>query len=558
MLRRQISTISVVTFMFLTACGSSPAPEPLVDLGDPTVVSQTALNLWRKQQVKGSCSGCHGADFYDLARIGSSDFTIHRRATGDGATENEAKALVQAIHNTREKYQLAAEDPQNFRPFQPGGAVLPGNTTIERDIAFGHQLDTLTPVLMGARIDSLAQAKAACSEMLAINLRSMPTGIVYPRWSSDAFNGSDVATMNDWVSDIAREPISEKRLEWQSLQTAYLENPSDQNFWRMYAAVDSMTQPFAVAAGADAISFTNQKFKSALIGQHLLRQEKVSNSGFTRGKLAFSYLEKPEWQSVIQTSEFLPGNNLWEVGDNARTVLGNHNNLAGIDVSNARKVLEARGFPKFAVDSVNADRSSLIHEEEVRLPWFWIGFTIDPSFARVSGSNSTKVGEYMIASLLNVNMHLHDSFFTNMRLCAKGLLPEGNFKSTPAFKPDYGYFVGYGREILQWNWSKGDPIIPEPQKLEQQNLWHRFTANGFRMSLYLYLDTLEHLDVAGLAKEREWVLGKDGVWGFNAATNRNDDRAPWIQMQHHFDTYQTEQNASDTALIAKVMTKLSL
>lgn len=558
MLRRQISTISVVTFMFLTACGSSPAPEPLVDLGDPTVVSQTALNLWRKQQVKGSCSGCHGADFYDLARIGSSDFTIHRRATGDGATENEAKALVQAIHNTREKYQLAAEDPQNFRPFQPGGAVLPGNTTIERDIAFGHQLDTLTPVLMGARIDSLAQAKAACSEMLAINLRSMPTGIVYPRWSSDAFNGSDVATMNDWVSDIAREPIAEKRLEWQSLQTAYLENPSDQNFWRMYAAVDSMTQPFAVAAGADAISFTNQKFKSALIGQHLLRQEKVSNSGFTRGKLAFSYLEKPEWQSVIQTSEFLPGNNLWEVGDNARTVLGNHNNLAGIDVSNARKVLEARGFPKFAVDSVNADRSSLIHEEEVRLPWFWIGFTIDPSFARVSGSNSTKVGEYMIASLLNVNMHLHDSFFTNMRLCAKGLLPEGNFKSTPAFKPDYGYFVGYGREILQWNWSKGDPIIPEPQKLEQQNLWHRFTANGFRMSLYLYLDTLEHLDVAGLAKEREWVLGKDGVWGFNAATNRNDDRAPWIQMQHHFDTYQTEQNASDTALIAKVMTKLSL
>lgn len=558
MLRRQISTISVVTFMFLTACGSSPAPEPLVDLGDPTVVSQTALNLWRKQQVKGSCSGCHGADFYDLARIGSSDFTIHRRATGDGATETEAKALVQAIHNTREKYQLAAEDPQNFRPFQPGGAVLPGNTTIERDIAFGHQLDTLTPVLMGARIDSLAQAKAACSEMLAINLRSMPTGIVYPRWSSDAFNGSDVATMNDWVSDIAREPIAEKRLEWQSLQTAYLENPSDQNFWRMYAAVDSMTQPFAVAAGADAISFTNQKFKSALIGQHLLRQEKVSNSGFTRGKLAFSYLEKPEWQSVIQTSEFLPGNNLWEVGDNARTVLGNHNNLAGIDVSNARKVLEARGFPKFAVDSVNADRSSLIHEEEVRLPWFWIGFTIDPSFARVSGSNSTKVGEYMIASLLNVNMHLHDSFFTNMRLCAKGLLPEGNFKSTPAFKPDYGYFVGYGREILQWNWSKGDPIIPEPQKLEQQNLWHRFTANGFRMSLYLYLDTLEHLDVAGLAKEREWVLGKDGVWGFNAATNRNDDRAPWIQMQHHFDTYQTEQNASDTALIAKVMTKLSL
>ncbi len=551
-------SIAVLTLLLLTACGSSPTPEPLVDLGDPTAVSQTALNLWRKQQVKGSCSGCHGADFYDLARIGSSDFTIHRRATNDGATENEAKALVQAVHNTREKFQLPAENPLEFRPFQPSAAPLPGSTPVERDIALGHQLETLTPTLMGAPVDSLEKAKSACSEMLAINLRSMPTGIVYPRWSSDAFNGSEMATMNDWVSDIAREPIPEKRLEWQALQSAYLENPSDQNFWRMYAAVDSMTQPFAVTVGADAINFTNQKFKAALIGQHLLRQEKVANSSFMQGKLAFSYLEKPEWQSIIKTSEFLPGNNLWEVGDNARTVLGNHNNLAGVDVSNARKVLEARGFPKFAVDSVNADRSSFVHEEEVRLAWFWIGFTVDPSFARVSGSNSTKVGEYMIASLLNVNMHLHDSFFTNMRLCAKGLLPEGNYKSTPAFKPDYGYFVGYGREILKWNWSKGDPIIPDAQKLEQQNLWHRFTGNGFRMSLYLNLDTLEHLDAAGLAKERAWVLGGDGLYGINPATGKSDDRAPWNAMQNHFATYEPENATADTALIAKVMTKLSL
>jgi hypothetical protein len=558
MVLRQFFAISVLTVLFLSACGSNPVLEPLVDLGDPTAVSQTALNLWRKQQVKGSCSGCHGADFYDLARIGSSDFTIHRRATTDGATENEAKALVQAIHNAREKYQLVAENPLEFRPFQPGGAALPGNTTVERDIALGHQLETITPTLMGSPVDSLEKAQNACNEMLAINLRSMPTGIVYPRWSSDAFQGTEMATMNDWVSDIAREPKPENRLEWQALQSAYLENPSDQNFWKMYAAVDSMTQPFAVATDAEAINFTNEKFKAALIGQHMLRQEKVSNSSFIQGKLAFSYLEKPEWQGIIKTSEYLPGNNLWEVGDNARKVLGNHNNMAGVDVTNARKVLEARGFPKFAVDSVNADRSSFVHEEEVRLAWFWIGFTMDPSFARVSGSNSTKVGEYMIGSLLEANMHLHDSFFTNMRLCAKGILPEGNYKSTPAFKPDYGYFVGYGREMLRWNWNKGDPIIPDAQKLEQQNLWHRFTANGFRMSLYLYLNTLEHLDAAGLALEREWVLGKDGVYGINPATGKTDDRAPWIPIQHHFKFYQPEQDSSDTALIAKVKTKLGL
>ena len=516
------------------------------------------MDLWRKQQIKGSCSGCHGADFYDLARIGSSDFTIHRRATGDGATENEAKALVQAIHNAREKYQLEVADPLNFRPFQPGGAPLAGSTTIERDIALGYQLETLTPTLMGARIDSLEKAKLARDEMLAINLRSMPTGIVYPRWSSDAFNGTETATMNDWISDIAREPKADKKLEWQGLQTAYLENPTDQNFWKMYAAVDTMTEPFAVTAGVDAINFTNEKFKAALIGQHMLRQQKVANSSFTQGKLAFSYLEKPEWQSIVKSTEFLPGNNLWEVGDNARTVLGNHNNMAGVDVTNARKVLEARGFPKFAVDSISADRSSFVHEQEVRLAWFWIGFTFDPSFARVSGSNSTKVGEYMIASLLEVNMHLHDSFFTLMRLCAKGSLPEGNYKSVPVFKPDYGYFLGYGRELLRYNWNKGDPIIPEAQKTEQTGLWHKFTANGFRTSLYLYLDALERMNPSALASEKTWALGKDGLLGVNPATGKTDDRTPWVQMQNHFASYQTENSSADTALIASITTKLGL
>ena len=554
----KLQTVSILTIAFLTACGSSPVIESVVDLGDPTAVSQTAMNLWRKQQVKGSCSGCHGADFYDLARIGSSDFTIHRRATNDGATENEAKALVQAIHNAREKYQLAVEDPLNFRPFQPGGVPLPGSTTIERDIAFGHQLETLTPTLMGARVDSLEKAKAARDEMLAINLRSMPTGIVYPRWSSDAFNGTDTATMNDWISDIAREPKADKKLEWQGLQTAYLENPTDQNFWKMYAAVDTMTEPFAVMAGVDAINFTNEKFKAALLGQHMLRQQKVANSSFTQGKLAFSYLEKPEWQGIIKTSEFLPGSNLWEVGDKARTVLGNHNNTAGVDVNNARKVLEARGFPKFAVESVSADRSSFVHEEELRLAWFWIGFTFDPSFARISGSNSTKVGEYMIASLLEANMHLHDSFFTLMRLCAKGSLVDGNYKSTPAFKPDYGYFLGYGRELLRWNWNKGDPIIPDAQKTEQTALWHKFTSNGFRTSLYLYLDALEQMDATALAAEKTWALGKDGVLGVNSATGKTDDRTPWVQMQNHFTNYQSESSSADTALIAAVTTKLGL
>ena len=74
--------------------------------------------------------------------------------------------------------------------------------------------------------------------------------------------------------------------------------------------------------------------------------------------------------------------------------------------------------------------------------------------------------------------------------------------------------MGYNREVLSWNTDKGDPIIPDAQKLEQQNLWHTFIANAFHASLYLYLEALE----------KTWTAGKDGVLGVNPTGGLNDDR----------------------------------
>lgn len=97
--------------------------------GPPTIKQLSthahALAIWREgnpaQRPKGSCMGCHGADFFDLARIGSSRQTTIRRATTDGATKAEAEILADAIDAMRVFNNLPVENPQTFRPFQPGG-----------------------------------------------------------------------------------------------------------------------------------------------------------------------------------------------------------------------------------------------------------------------------------------------------------------------------------------------------------------------------------------------------------------------------------------------------
>ena len=147
---RTLCALTVLIAVSLSACNNStPISDAPVTPMTPLEAQQTAMKLWRDddrvQHPKGSCSGCHGADFYDLARIGSTQNDILRRAKIDGATAQEAAALAQAIQQIRARDGLPLENPRTFRPFQPGGAVLPGTTPIERDISFAKSLEPLLP-----------------------------------------------------------------------------------------------------------------------------------------------------------------------------------------------------------------------------------------------------------------------------------------------------------------------------------------------------------------------------------------------------------------------------
>jgi hypothetical protein len=174
----------------------------------------TALQLWRNdlpsKHPKGSCAACHGANFFDLARGGSTDSDIVRRALLDGATPAEAEALRTAVKDMRWELKLRAADARTRRPFQPSGKLLlpdlneaQWNTAaVKRDIAFAENLAQLAPTLYGQRVATLAQALKARDEMLDIargsntaganvkkvQLRELPVGIEYPLWSADKFH----------------------------------------------------------------------------------------------------------------------------------------------------------------------------------------------------------------------------------------------------------------------------------------------------------------------------------------------------------------------------------
>ena len=317
----------------------------------------------------------------------------------------------------------------------------------------------------------------------------------------------------------------------------------------MYAAAPALTQtPLlgdctmtgtnAQLACKGAPAFNNNKFLTALVGQHLLRTQALAETGFTDGALAFAYLDTaPELDFMLERPNptLLPAN-LWEIGDQARIMLEN-----SATTGSFRQNLAQLGYPSFVQDSVDPARSAKLEQHQLRLAWFWLGFTFDPSFARIHQSNATKVGEYMVASLNDENMFVHNTFQANMRLLVKGYLPEANVRKVgrqrqletvpPQFQMNYSYFVAYNRAVLRWNENrKAGVTVPQPLKDEQAELWHRFTANGFRMSLYLYSEALD-----------------DGA----APTG-----APLEPIGLHFDTYESQYADLDHALLDEVAAKL--
>ena len=548
-----------------------------------------ALNLWRNDDLsrhpKGSCSGCHGADFFDLASINSTDTDVKRRAVLDGATEQEAQALLQAIKKIRVDARLPTVNARTSRPFQPGGEALLPNATdaahvipVKRDIAFGEQLKPLLPTLFGSRIDSLAKAKQARDELLDLasgtnkmganpnktNLRRLPTGIVYPRWSADLFQGAAEGTFNDWIADIAHDAKPERKAEWLALQDKYLADPSNLNFWKMYVAARDMTRlPLlascnlltlrSTSACAATDDFNKNKFLTSLIGQHMLRLQSLGADkldSFMPGPIAFSYLDTDPAYAFMKAREGYPllPSNLWEIGDTGRVMLESTQVIGGF-----KTALADLGYPLFAQNSIDPLRTSGDEMQSLRQAWFWIGFTFDPSFARISKSNASQWGEYMVGSLIDDRMFNHMALSQLMRLVTRGNLAEATPSKTPLFTMNYRYAWGYNRTVLSnlWNENK-NTLFPASVKADSQNIFAALAGNGFRMSMYLQLEAFDALTAMSAVDAKKY---QSELLGVREDLTNNGMSA----MKAHFDAYHYASSAvADKALVDRVMAKLAL
>lgn len=541
----------------------APAPAPTAaatsTATSPTDAYAAALAMWRAPRVKGACASCHGPDFFDLARIGTTDADALRRARIDGASDAEAADLIAGIKSVRARYALAPEDARSFRPLQPGGAVLPGASSIERDAALGDEMARFMPTLAGnTPIRSLADARRARDELLNVDFNRMRIGIALPLWSADIAHGPQEGTMNDWVTDVARVAKPGNEAQWLALQDAYLNDPSDLNFWKMYFSVDTMTQsfgpvtPYDPADAAQVERLTLAKFKTTLLGHHMLLTRAIGNRSFVRGNVAFDYLGTEEpFKSAFAgkrtnpanigetVPKFLP-NPWWELGEAARSALRPSSASDGLAGNtgrddNARDALRLLGYPQFVTDSIDPQLSGIDLRNDMQLSWLMLGSLIDAGQTRISQSNSTRVGEYLQAAMWSQDLFVHRVLQTGVRMVSASYRPESSWaKAPPPYMLDFNYFAKYNR-LTPTRWSSADSTAVDGTiKSRQLDAFKRITANFLRMSLYLHEEALDQGLIAPYGTSRP---------------------ANYAEMNAFFDYAQLPGRAEDDALLRRVAAK---
>ncbi len=252
------------------------------------------LQMWRKPGgIDGqACTNCHSADGVELAIIGFKDDSILRRAQ-QHLSPDDALVVRDFVHAQRRRFGIAEVCSTDWRPFQPGGQVLPGATPEDQDVAFLKELQKRSLKLATGRIETLKDARAALTELQNVDLRQLPIGIPLPRWSEDKFNGPEHRDINDYMAPVPTAPNNPA--EYFAQEDEYLQNPTDAGLYRLldenrqnmndlgYAKKNSLPSlpgncsfPNSTAWLIERIN--TPKRLSVLVAAHLLREE-IKNPG---------------------------------------------------------------------------------------------------------------------------------------------------------------------------------------------------------------------------------------------------------------------------------------
>ena len=426
---------------------SPETPEPKLD----QIIAE-GVKAFRKPgaiQQGAACANCHAPDGLDLAYFDIDSKTLKRRAephVGEFShllSKSDFDKIKKMVEALRIKYNITPKDLMDFRPLQPGGEVLPGNTAAERDHAFGQQLTQMDFSFVTEPVLSLEDARRHRDEWLSVNPRTLKVGIPFNRWSEDPAKGPAHATMADWLPDLPRIPRDGRAEEWHAIQDAYLENPTDENFWEMYDNESRMTQ--AIFDGSSE-RFFHKKYRSVLMAQHMFRKELMNQDEFP---------DRPTLAWFPTRSEDID-NPIWDIG------LIAHGIRSG--------PLDADRFELPPDVMLRSQPSGKIVEQmnDIRVPWFYAGWLFDQGLQHSGGGDATTQARYF-----TLHMHIDDGYPIHNAFAITRKLIVENFDSeihTEA-KPINANYENFANRAFR----------ERPDNPDAMNIYELLTENSFRM-----------------------------------------------------------------------------
>ena len=382
------------------------------------------LDPWfLKDKNSQSCASCHSPDGIELRSFSDSD--IVRRAKRHHGSEVADKIRLLLRGHPRLESEVGTE----IRPLQPGGKYLPGKTPIDRDRAFILSVKAAYPILfkpIKGRDEALAWQKV----ILGIKLEDVPVGIQMNRLSEDGAHGEIHKSIANWFPDV---PVFDSNVLRSDLET-YLAKPTDEQLEK----VDQKVVSLAIAnSGMTELSLA--KFRSLLAYQHMLRTK-------------------------AQRPILLKNNPFWHVGEFGRFYAESEYLVAGV--------------PTEIVTAKNLSTTFKRQLKELRLPWFWLGWILDPSLTKSGPSKETNRAEYFTKFLEDDGPYMgHEIFMLSRKLAEQNRNPL--YPNIP-FEIQYSFFL------------TNTPLIErEPKDPQTKSLFRALTTNSFLMTLYLLEDDLK-------------------------------------------------------------------
>ena len=454
---------------------------------------QRGLKAWRTPgTVDGNaCVFCHGPDAMEFAALGYPDSTMYRRAFTH-VEQPIVDDVIDMVHALRARFKITQPpDPAVARPFQPGGSPLPGATSAERDRAFGQELKDMSLTLMGPPINSAEAAKKAWTELVGLNLRTLRVGIPMNHYTEDIFNNDgktptcsdfyeceDHGTIADWITDtpVLTAATAAKLFP---LHDAYLASPTLDNL-----------KAILHAAPRDDVMWVKQKYLAVQVANYLFRQQASD----------MPMLDKlPSVPFPIEKGNNL--NAIWMVGANLRDFI--HNVGASLPTGAGKFAVPPETIPGLTRNDASEQLQRLI------VPWFWLGFSFDPSTMNVEPDYVAEGDEYFTQEtfLDNNASPIHAAFIVSKRtveVMAQPTLPRSP-NVFPFQHPDLGRFPvtpmtmrsGYFPELANFAEEKNFNTINNyqlkymPTDPDQKALYQTYVANMYRMFMWTLVAELQ-------------------------------------------------------------------